>query len=204
MGVLGTYCFDGLNFSQASSLYTDSALTILADDGFYSQGGIVRRQLNGVLLVAQACESCFSVLNLCFALTENELCCGTSEPRTVYVSGNNITSLANVTGFLYKTSDLTIKAEEGYYSDDSGITCTAPAPVATYQIDSCISAMGPWTLERGSSNFEVTDVVQFRLFGGTTTYCGTITALNNGTPDATLYNEISSYSCDDTVHCPQS
>ncbi len=58
MGVLGTYCFDGLNFSQASSLYTDSALTVLAADGFYSQGGVVRHQLNGVLLIAQACKTC--------------------------------------------------------------------------------------------------------------------------------------------------
>ena len=58
MGVLGTYCFDGLNFSQASSLYTDSTLSVLAADGFYSQGGVVRQQSNGVLLVAQACGNC--------------------------------------------------------------------------------------------------------------------------------------------------
>ena len=58
MGVLGTYCFDGLNFSQASSLYTDSTLSVLAADGFYSQGGVVRQQSNGVLLAAQACGNC--------------------------------------------------------------------------------------------------------------------------------------------------
>jgi len=58
MGVLGTFCFDGLNFSQASALYTDSTLSVLATDGYYSQGGIVRRQLNGVLLNAQPCSNC--------------------------------------------------------------------------------------------------------------------------------------------------
>ena len=58
MGVLGTYCFDGLNFSQASSLYTNSTLSVLAADGFYSQGGVVRQQSNGVLLAAQACGAC--------------------------------------------------------------------------------------------------------------------------------------------------
>ena len=58
MGVLGTYCFDGLNFSQASSLYTDSTLSVLAADGFYSQGGVVRQQSSGVLLTAQACGNC--------------------------------------------------------------------------------------------------------------------------------------------------
>jgi len=58
MGVLGTYCFDGLNFSQASALFSDASLSVLADDGYYSQGGIVRQQLNGVLLKANACGSC--------------------------------------------------------------------------------------------------------------------------------------------------
>ena len=52
MAALGTYCFDGLNFSQASALFTDSGLTTLAPDGYYSQGGIIRQQLNGSLLNA--------------------------------------------------------------------------------------------------------------------------------------------------------
>mgnify|MGYP003632422317 CR=1 FL=1 len=59
MGALGTYCFDGINFSQATSLYTDSTLTILAADGYYSQGGVIRQQLNGILLNAQPCSGCF-------------------------------------------------------------------------------------------------------------------------------------------------
>ena len=58
MAALGTYCFDGLNFSQASALYTDSTLTTLSPDGWYSQGNIVRQQLNGVLLNAQPCGTC--------------------------------------------------------------------------------------------------------------------------------------------------
>ena len=58
MATLGTYCFDGLNFSQASALFTDSGLTTLAPDGYYSQGGIIRQQLNGSLLNAQPCGTC--------------------------------------------------------------------------------------------------------------------------------------------------
>ena len=58
MGALGTYCFDGLNFAQATTLYTNSTLSVLAADGYYSQGGIVRQQLSGVLLNAQACGTC--------------------------------------------------------------------------------------------------------------------------------------------------
>jgi len=58
MATIGTYCFDGVNFAQATSLYTDSALTNLAPDGYYAQGAISRRQLNGVLLNAVSCSSC--------------------------------------------------------------------------------------------------------------------------------------------------
>ena len=54
----GTYYFDGINFSQATSIYTDAALTTLAVNGWYSQNGIVRQQLNGVLLNAQPCDEC--------------------------------------------------------------------------------------------------------------------------------------------------
>ena len=44
MATLGTYCFDGVNFSSATSLYTDSSLSTLAPDGYYGQGLIVRQQ----------------------------------------------------------------------------------------------------------------------------------------------------------------
>lgn len=128
MGALGTYCFDGLNFSQASSLYTNSTLSVLAADGFYSQGGIVRQQLNGVLLNAQACSTCqpdVTLFNLCFAVTENDLCCDTSTPVAVYAAGLNVANLSSVVGDLYKDSFLQIKADNGFYSDDSGITCSS-------------------------------------------------------------------------------
>jgi hypothetical protein len=128
MGALGTYCFDGLNFSQASSLYTNSTLSVLAADGFYSQGGIVRQQLNGVLLNAQACSTCqpdVTLFNLCFAVTENDLCCDTSTPVAVYAAGLNVANLSSVVGDLYKDSFLQIKADNGFYSDDAGITCSS-------------------------------------------------------------------------------
>ncbi len=58
MATLGTYCFDGTSFAQATSLFTDSTLSTLAPDGFYGQGQIVRQQLSGVLLNAQPCSAC--------------------------------------------------------------------------------------------------------------------------------------------------
>lgn len=54
----GTYYFDGVNFSQATALYTNATLSTLAPDGWYSQNGIVRQQLSGILLNAQPCDAC--------------------------------------------------------------------------------------------------------------------------------------------------
>jgi len=55
---IGTYYFNGTSFSNATAVYTNASLTTLAPDGFYSDAGIVRQQLNGVLLNVQTCNSC--------------------------------------------------------------------------------------------------------------------------------------------------
>jgi hypothetical protein len=65
----------------------------------------------------------YTELTLCYALTEADLCCGTSESRTVFVSGD-VANLASVTGDLYTDATLQTKAADGYYSDDAGISCT--------------------------------------------------------------------------------
>jgi hypothetical protein len=63
MASLGTYYFDGLSFAQATAVYTDAALTTLAADGYYSQSSLVRQQLNGVLLNATDCSTCYTACN---------------------------------------------------------------------------------------------------------------------------------------------
>ena len=94
-----------------------------------------------------------------------------------------------------------------YISENACISpkdCTLDPPTPlTYVIDACIPAMGNWTLERGLSNFQIGDVVQFRLNTGTAVYCGTIIQLNSGTPDAILHNDTISYGCGDSIHCLQ-
>ena len=84
-----------------------------------------RQQTSGNLGAVSACASCFSQLTLCYSATEPGLCCGTPTQSIVYVAGAGVTTLASVTGLLYTTSALTTQAAVGYYSDDSGITCTA-------------------------------------------------------------------------------
>ena len=46
MATLGTYYFDTASFANATALFTDSALTQCAPDGFYSDNIISREQIN--------------------------------------------------------------------------------------------------------------------------------------------------------------
>ena len=72
----------------------------------------------------------YTELTLCYAATETALCCGTSESRTVFVQGD-VTNLAGVTGDLYTDATFQTKAADGYYSDDSGISCS-PSTLTAY------------------------------------------------------------------------
>lgn len=53
-----TFYLNGTSLSNATSVFTDSALTTLAADGYYSDGAVSRRQVNGVLEDVANCPSC--------------------------------------------------------------------------------------------------------------------------------------------------
>jgi hypothetical protein len=71
MGQLGTYYFNGNSFAQATSVFTDSDLTTLAPDGYYSNAGIVRQQLLGILLSAETCSTCCVPCNALVSVFES-------------------------------------------------------------------------------------------------------------------------------------
>ena len=58
MAVPSTYYLNGTSLADSTAVFTDSELTILADDGWYSDGEISRQQLSGVLLPQQNCPTC--------------------------------------------------------------------------------------------------------------------------------------------------
>ena len=127
MSLVNKY-IDSDSFLTAISVYSDEALLSLAPDGYYQINGNYRRQLNGLLgplVLCQTCQPDVTLFNLCFAVTENDLCCDTSTPVVVYAAGLNVANLSSVVGDLYKDSFLQIKADNGFYSDDAGITCSS-------------------------------------------------------------------------------
>lgn len=58
MGQLSEYFMNGATFAEATSLYTDSTLSVHAADGFYSKDGISRQLSGGVLGDEQPCADC--------------------------------------------------------------------------------------------------------------------------------------------------
>jgi hypothetical protein len=58
MATLGTYYFDGASFIDSTTLYTDSALSNIAPDGWYNIGGIYRKLQGGVLQSVINCPAC--------------------------------------------------------------------------------------------------------------------------------------------------
>ena len=55
---MAVYYLDGTTLSNSTAIYADADLTICEADGFYSDGVIVRRQINCVLLNKEVCPSC--------------------------------------------------------------------------------------------------------------------------------------------------
>ena len=53
-----TVHWSGSSFASAPQLYSDSALTTVAADGWYSFGGVAREMSGGVLGPVQPCSSC--------------------------------------------------------------------------------------------------------------------------------------------------
>ena len=58
MASLGTYYINAPTLVQATSVFTDAAMTTFATDGWYSDGVTSRELVSGVLLSSQTCPSC--------------------------------------------------------------------------------------------------------------------------------------------------
>lgn len=58
MATQGTFYLDSPSFGSATVVYSNAALSVVAADGYYSNGNIVRQQFQGKLLPQTNCPSC--------------------------------------------------------------------------------------------------------------------------------------------------
>lgn len=69
MATYSTLYINSTTFSTATAVFTDSTLSTLAADGFYSDGNVYRRQVNGILgdvITCSACADCFDISTASF------------------------------------------------------------------------------------------------------------------------------------------
>lgn len=113
---IATYYMDSSSFTDASTLYLDEELTIVAPNGYYSNGSVSRYQLDGILLPEEVCPNCSggvsSILSF-FKYASGEFIFKLSVP----ISSDIIITYAAVTGY-----PDTICSLESTESDVLGVT----------------------------------------------------------------------------------
>ena len=88
------FYINGPSLASATAVFFDAALTLCADDGFYSDGSIVREQVSCVLLPENTCASCCA--DLCSGwlitppskgcVTVTYTMCNTTTPTTTSIT----------------------------------------------------------------------------------------------------------------------
>lgn len=133
------YYLDGPTFASATGVFTDEALTVAAPNGYYSQSGLVRQQISGVLQSQQSCPGCGIEVSLCYDIdTAYESCCNCNAPvqplcysndsalgaccecvtpGNFYLDGPTFSTATAV----YSNSTLTTLAADGYYEDNGTV-----------------------------------------------------------------------------------
>jgi hypothetical protein len=154
MATSATFYLDAPSLSSATVVYSNSSLTTVAANGFYSDGTIVREQVSGALLPQVTCPSCSSTqaFTIYFDVTtspstqgwsgSSAACAGTGTPLTVYINGSAASLYdAYLAGkILYTNSIATTPLNGGntWYK-----TVSAPASGQSFQV-SAIGEMSAW------------------------------------------------------------
>lgn len=89
------YYINSINFSNATSVYLDDLLTIIAPDGYYSIDGVYRNQVDGLLEDTAMCPSVVTV-----SVTNLAETTATFNGNFINDGGDNLA----IRGFVYSTS----------------------------------------------------------------------------------------------------
>lgn len=130
MATDSTYYINAATFAAATAVYTDSFLTTLAPDGWYTFGTTVRQQSGGTLGGSTTCNCNVFFIS---GIQSNcaDFCDGTN--RTIPLSKS---SLANATFFTLALGDTILGATltNGWYAYAATSTNTATGTYKQFQI----------------------------------------------------------------------
>jgi hypothetical protein len=156
------YFINASAFSSATSIYTDSSLTILAADGWYQAGGTYRQLLSGVLLDPISCPVCGACITWSggtfkgaggFSATFSYLDCNNLRQDVVVPIPVNITpdipmdydvNLGSGVCVIPGSIELLIPAVIPSLTIEYGSECVTPIECLSYTV---------WTYTNGGANY---------------------------------------------------
>jgi len=142
--IIGNYYINGSSFTEATNVFIDSdSGYVVAPDGAYSTGGIIRDLVDGILLPQQPCNSCSVEVSLCLGTSILDVCClcdidcEDSSYNTFLVSNPTLSSVVvssySISGFPQEQS---VDAESNAYICSVGYP-TCSDELVTIEFDSC-------------------------------------------------------------------
>lgn len=116
MATSGTFYIDAPSLDTATVVYSNAALTIVAADGFYADGSIVREQVSGVLLPSVVCPACPSGFSSSVMGASAEAVCSLAETVTYFRSSTyNPPGIVGINDLVFEDANGSTPLEAGFY-----------------------------------------------------------------------------------------
>jgi hypothetical protein len=81
---MATYYIDTNDFATATSIWTNSNLTVKAANGFYQKDGVYRQMSGGELLSVANCPECFFAFGSSLVQSTSSAACSSTITQTYY------------------------------------------------------------------------------------------------------------------------
>lgn len=120
---MATYYIDTNSLATATSIWTNSNLTVKAPNGFYQKDGVYRQMSGGELLPIQNCPECFYSFGSSLVAGSSSAACGLDITQTYYfdnVDGGVGESEPEVGDLVFSDSEGTTPLGVGFYKMVSG------------------------------------------------------------------------------------
>lgn len=120
---MATYYIDTNDFATATSIWTNSNLTVKAANGFYQKDGVYRQMSGGELLPVANCPECFFSFGSSLVQSTSSAACSSTITQTYYfdnVDGGVGETEPEIGDLVFSDSEGTTPLAAGFYKVVSG------------------------------------------------------------------------------------
>jgi len=120
---MATYYIDTNDFATATSIWTNSNLTVKAANGFYQKDGVYRQMSGGELLPVANCPECFFSFGSSLVQSTSSSACSSTITQTYYfdnVDGGVGETEPEIGDLVFSDSEGTTPLAAGFYKVVSG------------------------------------------------------------------------------------